>query len=452
MAATQASFSRIFLVVLWAVSIPGCGAGTGSNGSGTAGGSGGAGALRPSIVYIVADDLGYADLGAQGSTEVLTPNLDTLAAEGVRFTNGYASAPVCSPTRAGLITGRYQQRFGHELNPGKPAPPNFGLPSTELTLPQLLKARGYATGMVGKWHLGERPGYLPMDRGFDEFFGFLGGAHSYVDWNDDPANPILRGTTPVVEDTYLTDAFAREAVDFIRRHSDGPFFLYLSFNAVHGPLDTPPRRYVNRFPDVTDPDRRNFLAMLAAMDDAVEAVLAELRGSGIGDDTLILFHSDNGGATNANTSLNTPLRGAKKDVYEGGIRVPFLARWKAKWPAGFVFDDPVSSMDFFATALAAAGGAVPNDRAMDGVDLGPYLEGTLPGPPHPILYWRFGTLKAVLKEAWKLVKIGSNPSELYDLAVDVGETTNLAGSQPAKVAELEADLASWEAQLIPPLW
>ncbi len=267
---------------------------------------------KPNIVVIVADDLGYADVGFQGCKDIPTPNIDALARAGVRCTNGYVSCPVCSPTRAGLITGRYQQRFGHEFNPGPTrTDDSFGLPLSQVTLADRLKRAGYATGIVGKWHLGFVPKYQPQKRGFDEFFGFLGGAHSYLNMKADMNLPILRGTEPVTEQGYLTDAFAREATAFIERHKDEPFFLYLTFNAVHNPLETA-EKYLKRFPSIDDPKRRKYAAMLSAMDDGIGQVLAKINELKLDDQTLVFFISDNGGPPGANSSRNDPLRGAKE--------------------------------------------------------------------------------------------------------------------------------------------
>ena len=284
-------------------------------------------AAKPNIIVIVADDLGYADLGCQGCKDVPTPNIDSIAKNGVRFTNGYVSCPVCSPTRAGLMTGRYQQRFGHEFNPGPAdaAPPNFGLPLTETTLANRLKSLGYRTGMVGKWHLGYTAKYHPQKRGFDEYFGFLGGAHSYVDARADKSNPILRESQPIDEKEYLTLAFTREAVAFIDRHAKEPFFLYLTYNAVHNPLQAP-QKYLDRFKHLDDQKRQKLAAMLSCMDDGVGQLLAKLRELGIEENTLIVFVSDNGGPTPQTSSRNNPLRSFKGTVWEGGVRVPFIDR------------------------------------------------------------------------------------------------------------------------------
>jgi arylsulfatase A-like enzyme len=404
---------------------------------------------RTNIVVIVADDLGYADLGIQGSPEVLTPHLDALAAAGARLTNAYVSAPICSPTRAGLMTGRYPQRFGLEFNPPSPAPPEFGLPLGETTLAEELRGAGYVTGLVGKWHLGIEAEFHPLNRGFDEFFGFLGGNHSYRDWsfNDDP---VLRGFEPAPDGAYLTDAFSREAVSFIRRHADVPFFLYLSYNAVHRPMEKPPQHYLDRFPDVSDPRRQKLLAMLAAMDDGIGAVLDEIDAAGLGSSTLVVFLSDNGAPTELNRSLNTPLRGGKEELFEGGIRVPFIVRWDGRIPAGLEYGDPVIQLDVLPTALAAAGIAAPVDREIDGVNLVPHLDGTGAGEPHAVLFWRYGEPSAVRRGDWKLLSPGTGPAQLFDLANDIGETTDLAASRPEVVAELEAELADWQAQLQPP--
>lgn len=406
---------------------------------------------KPNILVIVADDLGSAELGCQGNRDIPTPHIDSLAQHGVRFTNAYVSCPVCSPTRAGLITGRYQQRFGHEFNPGPNEGPDFGLPLTEVTAADRLTAAGYTSGMVGKWHLGRQARFHPLRRGFQEFFGFLHGAHSYVDPQADKNNLILRGTEPVDEREYLTEAFTREAVAFIQRHETDPFFLYLTYNAVHAPLEVP-QKYLDRFSHISDPTRRTFAGMLSALDDGVGAVLAQLRKSGLEQNTLIFFIGDNGGPTEVTTSGNAPLRGFKGMIYEGGIRVPFLMQWLAKLPEGQVYKEPVIALDILPTALAAAGGKPPSEKPLDGVDLLPCLTGKASGPPHDALFWRYGTPRAVRQGRWKLIEIGQAPTQLYDLEANVGETTNVAAKHPEVVAELSSALKGWDAQLVAPLW
>jgi len=421
---------------------------------------------KPNILLIVADDLGYADIGVNGCQDVPTPHIDSIAKNGVRFTNGYVSGPYCSPTRAGLMTGRYQQRFGHEFNPGPVgnADPEFGLPLTETTLPDRLKALGYATGMVGKWHLGFEPKFHPMKRGFDEYFGFLGGAHSYLE-NGDNLNQIIRGTEPVKEVSYLTDMFGDEAVAFIERQKDKPWFLYLPFNADHSPMHAK-ESYLAKFAHIKDPLRQKFAAMHAAMDDNIGRVLETLRKHKLEENTLILFVSDNGGPTNNNGSRNTPLRGFKAQTWEGGIRVPMLAQWKGALPAGKVYEQPVIQLDFLPTVMAAAGAEAKAQWKLDGVNLLPYLTGKQKGEPHAALYWRFGQQIAVRMGDWKLVKApGANATQgefrakattegahLYNLAGDLGEQNNLAEKEPVKFKQLAAAWDKWNAELQEPRW
>lgn len=408
---------------------------------------------KPNIVLLVADDLGFAEIGVQGCKDIPTPHIDSIAKSGVRFSHGYVSCPVCSPTRAGLLTGRYQQRFGHEFNPGpaNQASGDFGLPLSETTLANRLKDLGYATGMVGKWHLGYRPEYLPLKRGFDEFFGFPGGAHSYLDWKDRgrEGNPVMRGSTVVEETTYLTDAFAREAAAFVDKHHTHPFFLYMPFNAVHAPLEAT-QKYQDRFAGISDPKRRTYAGMMSAMDDAIGRILGKLREHNIEDDTLVFFVADNGGPTLQTTSSNLPLRGYKGQVYEGGIHVPFLVQWKRRLPKGVVYDKPVIAIDIHPTAVAAAGGTPATN--LDGVNLLPFLTGQNKAAPHDALYWRFGPQWAVRKGDWKLLGAGQGTAELYNLAEDLSEKNNLAASQPAKAKELQASYDAWNTKNIPARW
>src|SRR5262245_25594787 len=408
---------------------------------------------RPNILVIVADDQGYAEMGCQGCKDVPTPNLDGLAAAGVRCTSGYVSCPVCSPTRAGQMTGRYQQRFGHEFNPGnaQQATENFGLPLTETTLPARLKEAGYATGMVGKWHLGYKEKYRPTERGFQEFFGFLAGAHPYDPKVNPRDNPILRGTEPVEEKEYLTEAFAREAIAFLDKHQKEPFFLYLAFNAVHAPLQATDK-YLERVAKIEDQKRRTFAAMLSAMDDAVGKVLDKVKAVGLEEDTLIFFFSDNGGPTPNTTSRNDPLNGHKAQVLEGGIRIPFIVKWKGQLPAGKVYDQPVIALDIHPSACAAAGVKIPDDAKLDGVNLLPFLKGDNARAPHETLFWRFGQQLAIRKGDMKLVKRPNMGTQLFDLRADVGEKTNLAEKKPEVVKELEAALEKWNGELMKPLW
>lgn len=408
---------------------------------------------KPNIVLIVADDLGYGELSIQGSKDIPTPHIDSIAKNGVRFTNGYVSCPVCSPTRAGLMTGRYQQRFGYELNPGMPgqAVKEFGLPLNEKMLPERLKLPGYKTGMFGKWHLGYEPQFQPPRRGFDEFYGFLGGAHSYQSVGAGTQNPIQRNDKPVESVDYTTDAFAREAASFIERYEDQPFFVYLPFNAVHTPLQAT-QKYLDRFKSITDNKRRTFAAMLTAMDDGVGVVLSKLRELKLEEDTMIFFISDNGGPTASTTSCNGPLRGFKGNVLEGGIRVPFLVQWKGHIPAGQTLHQPVISLDIHPTVLMAAGGQISPEMKFDGVDLMPLLTGKTTKAPHDKLYWRFGRQWAIRDGDWKLESNGDGKPELYNLSSDIGEKTDLAEKNPDRVKAMQSAYDAWNAQLIPPKW
>jgi arylsulfatase A-like enzyme len=427
-----------------------------------------AAARKPNILILVGDDLGYGELGCQGYTQQIpTPNIDSIAKKGVRFTNGYVSGPYCSPTRAGLMTGRYQQRFGHEFNPGEAqgTADTIGLPLQEKTIGDRFKAIGYTNGWFGKSHLGYAPHFHPLKRGFDDYFGFLGGKHDYLDAEGEKHNPILRGTTPVKDLDYTTDAFGREAVRFIEQHRAGPWLCYLAFNAVHMPLEAT-KKYLSRFPNLADPKRRTYAAMQSAMDDAIGAVFQKIRDLGQEENTLIFFFSDNGGPTPSTTSSNGPLRGVKSQTWEGGIRIPFMIQWKGHLPAGKVDDRPVIQLDILPTALAAAGVAAPPEWKLDGVNLLPYLRGEKTGAPHDVLYWRFGQQIALRKGDWKLVKAPLNDAEarvrggkgstvgaqLYNLRQDIGETENLAAKFPEKLQELSAMWEKMNREMVAPQW
>ncbi|MBI3879346.1 MAG: sulfatase-like hydrolase/transferase [Verrucomicrobia bacterium] len=423
-------------------------------------------ASRPNILLLVADDLGYGELSCQGNPEIPTPHIDSLARNGVRFTAGYVTAPLCSPSRAGLITGRFQSRFGHELNAiGKQnLDPEIGLPLTERTLADHLKAAGYATGIVGKWHLGATEKFQPLRRGFDEFFGFLHEGHYYVPppyrgvysrfrTNENPYdadNSLIAGTREIVETNYLTDAFTREAVGFIERHRAQPWFLYVPYNAVHSPMQAK-LADVEKFSAITNAHRAVFAAMLHSLDESVGAILAKLRALGLEDDTLIFFLSDNGGPTAELTSSNLPLNGGKGSLLEGGIRIPFLAQWKGRIPAGKVFTPPVSSLDLVPTALAAAG-VDGGGKNLEGSDLVPFLSGAKAGVPHEALFWRIGEQRAARAGQWKFVQRGKSAAKLYDLDADISETHDLAAERPEVLARLQTAYANWDRQNVPPRW
>lgn len=431
----------------------------------------GTGQTRPNILLIVSDDLGYGDLGVYGSRDIPTPNIDRLADSGIRFTNAYVSGPYCSPTRAGLLTGRYPQRFGHEFNPD--GSPEYGLPLTETTMADRLKAAGYRTALFGKWHLGSADRLHPTRRGFEEFYGFLGGSHSYmhvadIDDGTNKPDPLLDGTKPAASVTYLTDALGDRASRFIAQHASEPFFLYLAFNAAHTPMEAP-ERYLARFPSIPDPRRRTYAAMVSAMDDAIGRTLATLRDQKLEENTLVIFLNDNGGptmpTTTVNGSSNGPLRGSKRQTWEGGIRVAFAMSWKGHLTAGRVDERPIIQLDVLPTALAAAGIAAKASE-FDGVNLLPFVTGQVQGEPHDALYWRLGGMMAIRRGDWKLVKTREGPlidvdpsvlhdlteAGLYNLSEDIGETRNRASERPEKVRELSDSWQQWNRQLAKPLW
>ncbi len=418
-------------------------------------------AEKPNVLIIVADDLGYADVGFQGAKDIPTPHLDKLAAQSVRCTSGYVSHPFCSPTRAGLMTGRYQQHFGHENNPvWNPEDPKSGLPLDQTTLPQRLKKAGYVTGAVGKWHLGAHPQFHPNQRGFDDYFGFRGGGHIYLEGSKAGAEytlPIEFNGQERPFDGYLTDMLGREAASFVDRHQGKSWLLYLAFNAPHTPLTSPPE-LLAKFPSIADEGRRTYAAMVSALDSAVGETLARLDATKQRENTLIFFISDNGGPNLSGKSGkpcftdNTPLRGHKGQMYDGGIRVPFLVSWPAKLKPG-TYDPPVISLDFLPTALAAAGFVA--DSPIDGVNLLPFLTGEKSSAPHETLFWRAsgpgGTYAARMGD-WKLIRLGKAAPELYNLASDVAESKNLASEKPDVTTKLLAALEGWDKANIAPVF
>ena len=405
-------------------------------------------AEKPNIIIFYADDLGWGEITAQGfSKDIPTPNIDSLAQNGLRFTNGYVAATYCSPSRAGLMTGRYPTRFGHEFNSVANA---IGLRADQTTLATRMKALGYATAAVGKWHLGDQPGNRPTMRGFDEFFGTLANTPFFhpINFVDSRLSNEVRGVTD--DAFYTTDAYADRAVEWLGSNKSKPCFLYLPFNAVHAPLQAP-KKLLDRFPNIADEKRKTFAAMMSAMDDAIGRVLAKVRDLGQEENTLIFFISDNGGPTASTTSYNGPLRGFKMTTFEGGTRVPFIAQWKGKIPAGKTYDLPVMNLDVLPTAIIAAGGKPEASWNLDGVDLMPYLTGTNASRPHQTLYWRYGPQWAIRDGDMKLVvsKGGSGKPELYNLAHDIGESKDLAAAKSAKVKELHAMWNKWSAEQAP---
>mgnify|MGYP002622795315 FL=1 len=419
---------------------------------------------RPNIVLLLADDLGYADIGCYGSRDIPTPHIDRLAARGMRFSNAYVTAATCSPSRAALLTGRYQQRYGFEFNTGPQRVTHRagrGLDPTAVTIADVLRQAGYATGAVGKWHLGSREQFHPINRGFDEFFGFLAGAHAYLDPStlsaaeQEVSGPgstgaVLRGFESVAQPEYLTDAFAREAVSFIERHQNRPFFLYVAFNAVHTPIQATDK-YQDRFADVEDLKRQTYYAMTSALDEAVGAILAALRANDLAETTLVIFTNDNGGPTYTEVQSNGPLRLGKMYLFEGGIRVPLICAGNGVPRTDEICDATVSTLDLFPTLCDLANITPPDDRSLDGVSLLPLLDDAGADVAHRPLCWRNGSNRAIRKGPWKLIAAGEH-IWLFDLSADIGERHNVADAHPEIVQELTTILSEWEKTLASPAW
>ncbi|MES2697740.1 MAG: sulfatase [Verrucomicrobiota bacterium] len=408
-----------------------------------------AAAAQPNLVIFYADDLGWGELGCQGNKEIPTPHIDSIAKNGVRFTQGYVAATYCSPSRAGLMTGRYPTRFGHEFNSTANV---TGLHLKETTIAERLKKLGYATACVGKWHLGGGAEYRPTKRGFDEFYGTLANTPFFHPTNfvDSRVSDDVRKVTD--ESFYTTDAYADRSLDWLERNKTKPWFLYLPFNAQHAPLQSP-KKYLDRVPaGITEEKRKLFAAMMISMDDAVGRVLAKIRELKQEENTMIFFIGDNGGPTASTTSHNGPLRGFKMTTFEGGPRVPFLAQWKGTYPAGGTYDFPVMNLDVLPTIVAAAGGKIAATDKVDGLDLKPYVTGAKKDRPRQTLYWRYGPQWAVRHGDYKLVvsKGGSGKPELYDLSKDIGEAKDLAAAQPAKAKELQKLYDAWSAEQAEP--
>ncbi len=393
---------------------------------------------------MIADDLGYADIGAQGCSDVPTPHIDSIAKNGVRFTNGYVSAPVCSPSRAGLLTGRYQTRFGHELNHPMADRAPTGLPLSEKLASQWFKEAGYVTGHIGKWHLGNphMPEFHPNARGFVESVWF-GGQKKLP-----PLQFYRNGEQGKCDDRYVDEAIAREAAAFAGKHRNQPWFLYVAFLTPHQPLDAPPGAD-KAFAGIVDPTRKKFAAMMTLLDGSVGTILKTLRETGQEERTLIVFLSDNG-APPKNGSRNTPLTGNKGTTWEGGLRVPFVMQWKGVAPAGRVVDVPVISLDLLPTALAAAGVSVSADARLEGVNLLPLLTGRTQEPPHAALFWRYGEQMAIRSGDWKLVR--ASQTGLFRLSDDIGEQHDLSAAQPEKLASLQKLWDDWNKSNVTALW
>ncbi len=413
--------------------------------------------VAPNIILIVADDLGYGDLGFQGSSQIKTPHLDQLAAEGVVCTAGYVSAPVCSPSRAGFLTGRNQPSFGYDNNLAENQPgfdPEFGgLPVEVKTIADRLKPQGYVSGLIGKWHLGTLPQFHPLERGFDEFWGFLGGGHNYFPTPPGKGYnaPILCNYKEPSEITYITDDIGSEAVQFVERHKDEPFFLYASFNAPHAPMQAT-EEDLELYSHVEGKRRRTYCAMVHRFDVNVGRIVDAVEEAGLTEQTLIVFISDNGGPVDSNGSLNAPLNGQKGILLEGGMRVPFVFRWTGTLPSGVRYDHAVSSLDFVPTFVHAAGGKISEKDRLDGVDLLPYLTGTTDGPPHENLLWRFTISAAIRQGNWKLVRLPDRLPMLYNLADDISEQNDVSLENLDRTRSMLHELGDWDVRLPHPVF
>ena len=423
---------------------------------------------RPNVLLILCDDMGYADLGCQGSKDVQTPNIDRLAKAGVRCTAGYVTAVMCSPSRAGIMTGRSGCRFGYDINwRGQDKTGKCGLPLTEKTAANYLSDKGYVTGVVGKWHLGDAAAFHPLKRGFSEFFGFTGGGHKYF---CDEYKKGAKGTgynTPlehngkeIVTRGYLTDVLGEANADFIHRHRDQPWFLYAAFNAPHTPVEAK-KADLARFGSVKDKQRRTYCAMVYALDRAVGRMLQQLKDDGLEENTLVFFLSDNGGpGHDINGSSNLPLSGHKGMTMEGGIRVPYIVRWKGTLPENQTYTNNVSSLDILATALTLADPHAPLPPLLEGVDLVPYLQGVKKEAPHPALFWRCEnrSVFAVNRESDKVVQQKfpevdtSGAPRLVNLKTDLQEKTDLSKTDPERYSKLLKDYNDWNSKNIPPRW
>jgi len=460
----------------------------------------------PNILFIVVDDLGKYEISAYGSETMHTPNIDQLCREGVRFTDCYVNAPICAPSRAGLMTGRYPVRYGFETQPMEVYPNNLaayyagkylvntgdfvmdvkpkfppewemvkqGIPPSELTLGEVLKMRGYATGCIGKWHLGIDEELLPNSRGFDYQYGFYGAFSLYSESRNSPnmvnyvqdafsskhqwkvgrkeTSTIRRNDKQIREDRYLTFAIRDEAVEFMARHRDNPFFLYLAFNAPHVPFQAP-RVYYEMHGDTEDENKRVYYSMIHALDDAIGDLMEKLKLLGLEDHTLIYLISDNGGASYTGATDNGPYKGGKITMFEGGVNVPFVMKWKGHLPEGSVYEHPVSSMDIFMTSAEVAECPLPPDRVFDGVNLIPYLNQELQGEPHEVFYWKADHIHAMRRDGWKyMLSTRDKWIELYNIAEDKYEKINLYLVNPEILEAMQEGYQEWLKGTVPPLW
>ena len=420
----------------------------------------------PNIIVIISDDQGYADVGFHGSKEVFTPNIDRIASNGVIFSEGYVSFAVCSPSRAGLITGKYQNRFGYTRNILlTPKDSTMGLPLTEQTLPDVLKKANYKTKAIGKWHLGAHKSLIPESRGFDEFYGFIIGGHRYFpdDLNlndlkearsqmDGYITKLLDNGKRVDISKYLTEELSDNAVKFIDENSDNPFFLYLSYNAPHTPLQAT-KKDLERNMHIEHEKRRTYAAMVTSLDDGVGLILDKLEEKNISDNTIVVFLSDNGGVECYNHSDNGILRGGKGEFFEGGIRVPFVMQWPKVIPKGLVYDKPIIALDLFATAASVANVEKYIEGEIDGVNLIPYITGVNNKLPHNFLYWqnRDKDIDVIRGERYKYLRMGEE-EYIFDLKNDISEENNIINSSKTIYDDLKFNFKEWDKEMIDPVF
>jgi len=418
----------------------------------------------PNFIIIMADDLGYGDLGYTGSTQIKTPNIDKLAESGVVFSNGYVTGAVCSPSRAGLMTGRYNCEFGYYTNPDCPLEhqPQIdreysGLPVEEVTLADRLKELGYTNGIIGKWHLGHLEQFHPLNRGFHEFWGYLNGGHDYY-ITVPRSETRIRYRWPVEcnykeqgELTYLTDDKGNECVDFIRRHKKEPFFLFASFNAPHIPLQAP-EADKKLYSFIKDERRRTYCAMVHRLDINVGRIIRELKNQNIYKNTVVVFLSDNGGYINNNVSINAPFRGQKGTLFEGGVHVPFIISFTGKYEEGKVYDEPVISLDILPTFIAMAGGEITEEDNIHGVDLTPFIEGNKGGLPHDYLFWNIQGVSAIRHGDMKMVNMPDKFPMLFDLSKDISEKRDIALRKKEIADKMIEKLGVWNMSCPEPLF
>lgn len=404
---------------------------------------------KPNFVIILADDLGYGDLGFTGSTEIRTPNIDALAKTGIQCTQGYVSAPVCGPSRAGLMTGKNQVNFGFDNNPIVDLPQfdeNYvGIPLEEKTMADRLASLGYTNGLIGKWHLGEADHFHPTKRGFHEFWGYRGGGHNYFAYKPDGSsykNSIESNYKTPQEITYLTDNKGDECVDFIKRHKKDPFFLYASFNAPHAPMQAT-KADLKLYSDIKNKKRRTYAAMIHRLDVNVGRIVEELKKQKIYKNTVIVFLSDNGGPCDHNSSINAPYNGQKGILLEGGIRVPFIISYPNKLKKG-IYNKPITSLDLTPTFVALAGGTINSNDQLDGVDIMPYLLQVKAGKPHETLMWRFTISGGIRKGDWKLIRLPDRLPMLFNLNKDPSEQNNVASKHWDLVESMLKELGDWD--------